>query len=209
MILYENITKVSFGLAIESALKILETMETDDLCKKTGAKFINDNRISLKYLNQSYIINIRNGQIYLENKDEEIPLKDKILILHYLTQAKGTPFTNKLITYAQIQGGRFYYPVFQKRTIEPILKHFGVQPSLLSEAAIPLGGIKAKFGDNSVMINPFPFIWVFIILWHGDEEIPPNGNILFDKNITDYLSAEDIAVLSETIIWRLINNLKT
>lgn len=210
MILYENITKEAFGLAIELASKALETMNPQDLCKRTGAIYLGQDRIQLNYLNQSYIVNIRNSQISLKRDEkEEISLKDKILILHYLTQAKGTPFTNKLITYAQIQGGKFYCPVFQKRTVEPILRYFGSEPELLINASAPIGGVRSKYGDTSVSLDPFPFVRFFIIIWRGDHEIPPNGNILFDKNITDYLMAEDIAVLSETIIWRIINFLRT
>jgi hypothetical protein len=210
MILYENITQEAFGLAIELASKILETMNTEDLCKKTGAQYVDHDRVLLNYLNRPYLINIRNSQISIkDNEKEDIPLKDRILILHYLTQAKGTPITNKLITYAQIQGGKFYCPVFQKRTVEPILRHFGNQPELLIEVSKIFGGDKARYGDTSISISPFPNIRFFIILWRGDDEIPPNGNILFDKNIVDYLSAEDIAVLSETVIWKLINMIRT
>ncbi len=210
MILYDNISKEAFGLAIELASKILEKMDPKDLSKRTGALYLDQDRILLNYLNNSYIVNIRNSQISLkEDEKEEIPLKDRILILHYLTQAKGTPLTNKLITYAQIQGGKFYCPVFQKRTVEPILRYFGHQPQLLINASEPIGGVKAKYGDSSISIDPFPFVRFFIIIWRGDDEIPPNGNILFDKNITDYLTAEDIAVLSETITWKIINYIRT
>jgi hypothetical protein len=46
-----------------------------------------------------------------------------------------------------------------------------------------------------------------LVLWRGDEEVAPNGNILFDANISDYLSTEDVAVLSETITWRLVKDI--
>jgi hypothetical protein len=42
------------------------------------------------------------------------------------------------------------------------------------------------------------------VLWKGDEEVSPNGNILFDANISDYLSTEDVTVLCETITWKLV-----
>jgi hypothetical protein len=45
------------------------------------------------------------------------------------------------------------------------------------------------------------------VLWRGDEELAPNGNILFDANISDYLSSEDVTVLSETIIWKLVRSI--
>lgn len=205
MILYQNITEESFGLALDLAIKKLTILNPEELCKKTGASPLDSHRILLSYFSQSYVIHLHNGKISLqEDPEAEIPLKDRILILHYLTQAKGTPWTHRLISYAQIQGGRVYCSVFQKRTVEPILNCFGNQPENLIQVAQELGGERASYGDASVSFYPFPFVKIVIVLWRGDEEVPPNGNILFDKNITDYLSAEDIAVVSETLIWKLI-----
>lgn len=205
MILYQNITEESFGLALDLAKKKLTTLNPEELCKKTGASLLDPTRIILPYFSRPHVVDLRNGQISLQEDPEiEIPLKDRILILHYLTQAKGTPWTHRLITYAQIQGGRFYCPAFQKRTIEPILNAFGNQPENLVEIAQEVGGERASYGDASVAFYPFPFVKIVIVIWRGDEEVSPNGNILFDRNITDYLSAEDIAVVSETLIWKLI-----
>lgn len=209
MILYQNITEESFGLALELAMKRLISLKYEELCKKTGALFIDSQTILLNYFHHPYLVDLQSGKISLqEDPTSEVSLKDRILILHYLTQARGTTLTHRLITYAQIQGGRFYCPAFQKRTIEPILNEFGSKPESIIEVARELGGERAPYGDVSVYFHPFPLIKLVIILWRGDEEVSPNGNILFDKNITDYLSAEDIAVLSETLIWKLIRKAK-
>ena len=47
---------------------------------------------------------------------------------------------------------------------------------------------------------------VTFVLWKGDEELPPEGNILFDSTISEYLSVEDINVLCEIIAWRLVRS---
>ncbi|GAI34732.1 unnamed protein product, partial [marine sediment metagenome] len=47
-----------------------------------------------------------------------------------------------------------------------------------------------------------------LVLWRGDEEFPPSGSIMFDATISDYLSAEDITVLCQTIAWKLVKSLK-
>jgi len=205
MSLYHNSSEEGFELAYELACKKLTRMNPEELCRRSGARSIDQNRIMIHYLNRPYLVDIPNAKISLEDEAEKIPIKDRILILHYLTQATGTPFTNKLITYAQLQGGRFYCPVFQKRTLEPILKCFGDKPELLLDVAQRLGGHRAHHGDLSVNIDAFPFVRIVITLWRGDDQVPPGGNILFDKNIADYLSTEDVAVLSETLIWELIN----
>ena len=209
MSLYHNSSEEGFELAYELACKKLTRMNPEELCRRSGARSIDQNRIMIHYLSRPYLVDIPNAKISLEDEAEKIPIKDRILILHYLTQATGTPFTNKLITYAQLQGGRFYCPVFQKRTLEPILKCFGDKPELLLDVAQRLGGHRAHHGDLSVNIDAFPFVRIVITLWRGDDQVPPGGNILFDKNIADYLSSEDVAVLSETLIWKLINFAKT
>jgi hypothetical protein len=58
-----------------------------------------------------------------------------------------------------------------------------------------------------VNINAFDRVPTTLVLWRGDEELAPNGNILFDSNISDYLSTEDITVLCETIVWKLVKDI--
>jgi hypothetical protein len=202
---YEDISKESFELAFKLASEKLASMTPEELCKRSGARFVDQNRIMLQYLYRPYQVAIPSGEMSLMDGEENIPIKDKILILHYLTQATGSPFANQLTAYSQIQGGRFYCPAFQKRTLDPILKCFGDRPKLLVDVAKRFGGQRAGYGDVSVSIDAFPFVRIVIVLWRGDDEVPTGGNILFDKNITDYLSTEDIVVLSETLIWKLIN----
>jgi hypothetical protein len=146
-------------------------------------------------------------KILLEDSVIEVPLRDKILILHYFTLAKGTPALGKLITYKQIPGGMNYFPAFSQRAIAPLVKRFGKNPELMIKVAEKLGGREAHYGDVSVTINAFDCVPVTLVLWRGDEELAPNGNILFDANISDYLSTEDVAVLSETIIWKLVKGI--
>ena len=43
-----------------------------------------------------------------------------------------------------------------------------------------------------------------IEVWAGDDELPPEGSILFGESVVSYLPSEDIAVLSEIMIYHLI-----
>lgn len=205
MSIYENTSEEGFELAYELACKKLASLDPEEVCRKSGAQYVDRNKMIVHYLNRPYLITLPGVEISLKDKDEKIPIKDRILILHYLTQATGAPFTNKLIGYTQLQGGKFYCPAFQKRTLEPILKCFGNQPELLLDLAQRLGGIKATQGDVSVYFDAFPFVRIVIVLWRGDDEVPSGGNILFDQNIKDSLSTEDVVVLTEILIWKLIN----
>ncbi len=194
----------SYQLAREQLTKISDIQEQ---CRKSGARYVGSNEVVINYLNQPYHITLPDAEISLEDSNVEVSQKDKILILHYFTLAKGTPATSVLVTYKQLPGGISYFPAFSQRAIAPFVKHFGKNPEMLIKAATKLGGRETDYGDVSVTVNAFDYVPITLVLWRGDEELAPNGNILFDANISDYLSTEDVTVLTETIIWKLVRDI--
>ena len=203
----QNPFDVSHRLACEQLASIIDLRQQ---CLRSSAQYIGPNEIGIDYLNQSYHITIGDCRIQLEEGGAaEAPLRDKILMLHYFTGAKGTPATGKSIAYKQLLGGISYFCAFSQRAIAPLVKNFGKSPELLIKAAADLGGHEANHGDVSITVNAFPRVPITLVLWRGDEEVPPNGNILFDANISDYLSTEDVTVLCETIIWRLVKGVSS
>ena len=203
--------ELSHKLACEQLTKI---SDIEEQCRKNGARYIDPNEVVIDYLNQPYHIILPRdilschceADVISQSNLVEVALRDKILMLHYFTMAKGTPPTGILITYKQLPGGMNYFPAFFQRAINPLVKHFGQNPELLVSKAAKLGGDKADYGDASVTINAFSHVPITLVLWRGDEEVAPNGNILFDANISDYLSTEDVTVLTETIIWKLVKD---
>lgn len=194
---------LSYRFACEKLATISDIREQ---CRKSGARYIGHNEIVIDYLNQPYHIILPECKVLSENSDEETPLKDKILILHYFTGAKGTVATGDLIAFKQLSGGVSYFPAFSQRAMGPLVRSFGSNPELLEKAAAKLGGREAGYGDASVTVSAFNRVPVTLVLWRGDEDVAPNGNILFDANVSDYLPTEDVTVLCETIIRRLVKH---
>ena len=207
---YEYGYELAYKLASEQLAKF-DNIGIGQQCLKSGARYqVIDSQkiIILEYLNQSYQIVFPDIDISLIDSEEEVPIRDKILILHYLTQAKGTPITNKLITFRELPEGANYFPTFSKRAIKPLLDHFGREPERLIDTAEKLGGHKVDYGDVAVTINAFSYVPITLVLWQGNKEFTPEGSILFDNTVSDYLSTEDINVLCETISWKLVKYLK-
>ena len=196
--------ELSYRLAAEQLSQISDIKAQ---CHKSGARYLKPNKIVIDYLNQPCHITIPDAEISLENSKIEVPLKDKILMLHYFTSAKGTPPTGILINFKQLPGGLSYFPAFSQRTINPFVKHFGQKPALLIDTSEKLGGYKTEQGDISATINAFNHVPITFALWRGDEEFSPSGAVLFDANISDYLPTEDVTVLCETVVWRLVRSI--
>ena len=99
----------------------------------------------------------------------------------------------------------YSFNVFVKRAIDPLKSVFGKDPHGLAQAAQRLGGKAIEYGDAAFEFSALPKVPLQIILWEGDEEFPPEANILFDESISDTLSPEDVAWLSGLLIYRLIS----
>ena len=200
------------GYDLEPAYKLAreqlaEIEDIEQLCIKSNAGYLvtgSQKEIAIEYLNQLYRITMPNVEVLLANSKEEVPIRDRVLILHYLLSAKGTPITNKLIAFKELPGGGNYSRTFSKRAIEPLVEHFGEQPHVLIDIAGKLGAHTVAYGDVAVTVNAFNRVPITIVLWQGDEEFPAQGDILFDAAISDYLSTYDVTVLCESIIWKLV-----
>jgi hypothetical protein len=70
------------------------------------------------------------------------------------------------------------------------------------------GAVPFNQGDVSVLVRALPLVPIALILWRGDEEFPPEGNILFDRSIIGLFSAEDIAWLSGMVVYPMIGRAK-
>ena len=199
-----------YGYELAYRLVCEQLAKIDDIeqqCIKSGATYeVTDSRKTavLEYLNRLYKISLPDIDVSLKDSEEVVPLRDKILILHYFTQAKGTPLSDKIMAYKELPGGDCYLPTFFKRAINPIVNNFGDNPQRLLDVAETLGGHKADHGDVAVTINAFSKVPITFILWQGDDEFPPEANILFDKTIAKILSPEDVAWLAGMLVYRLI-----
>ncbi len=205
---YEYGYDSAYKVACEQLAKIEDIKQQ---CLNSGAQYLavdSKEVITIEYLDQSYQIALPEIEISLVDSREKVAIRDKLLILHYFIRAKGIPITNKIIAYKELPEGANYFPTFAKRAIKPLLNHFGQEPQRLIKVAEKLGGHKADCGDVAVTINAFRRVPITIVLWRGDAEFAPEGSILFDSTISDYLSTEDINVLCETISWRLVKFLR-
>jgi len=206
-----NRSRYNLEVAYKLACEQLARADIEQQCHRSGAQHQTQDSqkaITIEYLNRSYLITLPDIEISLVDSAEQVPIRDKILILHYLTLAKGTATTNKLIAFRELPGGNVYYPTFSKRTMKPLSDHFGKEPALLVNASKRLGGYQADYGDVAVTINAFRRVPITLVLWQGDAELAPQLNLLFDSTISDYLDTEDVTVVCETITWRLISYLR-
>jgi hypothetical protein len=158
------------------------------------------------FLSENYVIDCCNETICGELDGRVPQMGAAILLLHYLSFFQSNAeAANKWVSLKEIpNGGILFYPAFHKVAIGGLIKAFGSQPKLLHECAVRLGGQTAVFGSASVIFQVFPKIPICVIVWEGDEEIPPNATILFDPSIKHFLHIESIISLGMYVAAKLV-----
>ena len=173
----------------------------------------NERYLSLPFLNSRIKIEWPSFKILYEDSREEVPIQQQVLILHYINGAlssKGARTTGQWISFQDIPDGRFYLGAFVKRAKDPLIKIFGSNPKTLVEiSSKAYEASPTDFGDFSVMLKPLPLVPMALVLWEGDEDFPPEGNILFDENISKIFSAEDVSWLAGMVIYPMIGMAKS
>lgn len=197
-----------YHYAYRLACEALKRADIKERALKSGSTIepISDETYSIKlaFLNRLCQISFPEIKIDYQESGADVPIWSKILILHYLVKSEGYPLTGKWVNFREMSGGESYYPAFVKRSEKPLLDFFGNRLELLVKAAMAFGGHKTHEGDMAVVVKAFPRVPIMMIFWSGDEEFPPEARILFDSTISTYLSTEDVAVLSQQMVFGLI-----
>jgi len=155
------------------------------------------------HLGQEYLVSYPDGEVRCEAGPRDVPIVTQIVILHYLETAQGAPLRNQLISFKELPGGQIYIEPFRKRAILPLTRVFGDCPGTLIRAAAALRGTPGDLGDVSVTIPVFERVPITYVVWAGDDEFSPSGNVLFDASAPAYLPTEDYAVLAGLVVWEL------
>jgi hypothetical protein len=189
---------MNLDAALRLAVEEFKKIDLKDIASRSGAIAAPES-IQVEYLNRRYCLRLPDAEW-----EGEVSSREKLLILHYLINSKGIPFSGKLVDFREFPGGNIYYPVFEARACRPFLKCFEKNQQRLLKAALALKGSKEELGDFSVNIPAFPRVSVVFIVYRGDEELTPTAKILFDSSVSKYLSTEDVVAVCEDICRSLI-----
>ena len=166
-------------------------------------------KCTLSLLTNTYEINIAERAVLHQSSGVRADEVTSLLILRYLVgrPKRGFCLSRKWISFKETDGGKLFWPNFSKRAIEPLVKCFEQDPNgLVRNLVEDLSGRMVDAGDVAVEVETFPGVFVRIIFWRGDEDLPAGATMLFDSGLTEVYIMEDVAVLL-TLLTETISKL--
>lgn len=159
-------------------------------------------QFDVRFWDTMYTVSYPDG-IVLDTDGNDPPIGTKIVLLHYLLTANGTPMADRWVSFREFPGGLGYDAAFQARANRRLAATFGERVPAFEEAARSLGGMSLDVGDSAFIFDVLPRVRVAVVIYAADEEFSASANVIFDGAASSYLPTEDIAILGDIIASRL------
>ena len=128
---------------------------------------------------------------------------ERILFLRYLLDGAYALPSGEYLTYREFPWGEVYLQQFTGRCIKRFAFSYGFKPDLLRQAMERLGAKSISQSDVGYEVELMRGLTIRFLLWLGDDEFPPNAQILFSDNFRSAFTAEDMANIGDIVITRL------
>ena len=187
------------------AIEELSRIPFEVILERSGFKSPAENTFQIPFLDRIYLVSYPQFEFDDQSVSaKEVPIQEQVLILHYMMAPVMPSPSHHWIAYREIPGAAFYFGPFVKRAVEPLKKVFGENLAGFSRAAQKLRPKEIENGDAGFEFRVLPAVPLQLILWAADDEFPAEANILFDQNIGQILSPEDVAWLAGMVVYRLM-----
>ena len=128
---------------------------------------------------------------------------ERILFLRYLLDGAYALPSGEYLTYREFPWGEVYLQQFTGRCIKRFAFSYGFKPDLLRQAMERLGAKSISLTDVGYEVELLRGLTIRFLLRLGDDEFPPNAQILFSDNFRSAFTAEDMANIGDIVITRL------
>lgn len=130
-------------------------------------------------------------------------LPAQTFLLRYLLEGKPAAPCTDFKTFREMPWGELYIKPFTGRVLTRAAFTFGTRVEAFRAAAEKLGGSPLRHGDASYEFRFLDEYRLRLIVWEGDDEFPPNAQLLYTANFADSFAAEDRVVAGDLLISAL------
>jgi len=135
------------------------------------------------------------------------PLPTQTFLLRYLLESRETAWGGTWKTFREMPWGEMYIKPYTGRVLTRAAFTFGTRVADFRAAAEKMGAVALKHGDAGYQFDLIGNYQMQILVWEGDDEFPPNAQVIYSDNFADGFAAEDRAVAGDILITTIKANM--
>ena len=135
-----------------------------------------------------------------KGRGDTIPLSTQTFLLRYLLEGKTVAATGAWKTFREMPWGELYIKPYTGRVLTRAAFTFGTRLNAFRAAAEKMGAAPVPSGDAGFEFTLIGDYKMRILVWEGDDEFPPNAQILYSDNFENGFAPEDRVVSGDILI---------
>ena len=135
------------------------------------------------------------------------PLPTQTFLLRYLLESKSAAWTGEWKTFREMPWGEMYIKPYTGRVLTRAAFTFGTRLAAFKAAAEKMGAMPVSHGDAGCEFDMIGGYKMRILVWEGDDEFPPNAQVLYSDNFAEGFAAEDRVVAGDILISTIKANM--
>lgn len=128
------------------------------------------------------------------------PLPTQTFLLRYLLESREIPWGGQWKTFREMPWGEMYIKPYTGRVLTRAAFTFGTRVAAFRAACEKMGAVKLPHGDAGYQFELVPGYHMQLLVWEGDEEFPPNAQVLYSDNFETGFAPEDRVVAGDILI---------
>lgn len=128
------------------------------------------------------------------------PLPTQTFLLRYLLEGKNIKWNGQWKTFREMPWGEMYIQPYTGRVLTRAAFTFGTRLDAFRKASEKTGAVKLPHGDAGYQFELVSGYRMQILVWEGDDEFPPNAQVLYSDNFEAGFAPEDRVVAGDILI---------
>jgi hypothetical protein len=176
-----------------------QNLNAQEAAARTGAKW-DGKEFYVNLLGREFAISHPTYAIRAVDGGAVPPLPTQTFLLRYLMESKNVAWAGEWKTFREMPWGEMYIKPYTGRVLTRAAFTFGTRLDAFKAAAEKMGATPVKHGDAGYQFDLIGGFKMQILVWEGDDEFPPNAQVLYSDNFADGFAAEDRVVAGDILI---------
>ena len=181
-------------------------LEAVEAAARTGAKW-DGKEFYVNLLGREFAISHPDYAIRATDGGTIPPLPAQTFLLRYLLESKKAVWGGTWKTFREMPWGEMYIKPYTGRVLTRAAYTFSFKLAAFSAACERMGAVKLTHGDAGYLFELLPGFFIQILIWQGDEEFPPNAQVIYSDNFAEGFAAEDRVVAGDILISTIKANM--
>ena len=182
------------------------SMDPAEAEARTGARWDGE-EFYVNLLGREYAISHPDYGIRALDGGRIPPLPTQTFLLRYLLESKDAAWNGEWKTFREMPWGEMYIQPYTGRVLTRAAFTFGTRVASFRSACEKMGAVSVKHGDAGYQFDLIGGYAMQIIVWEGDDEFPPNAQVLYSGNFAEGFAAEDRVVAGDILISSIKANM--